>query len=126
MSRILVVEDENNILKSVEYCLEQAGYIVVTAQDGLSGIQIALETKPDLILLDLILPKMNGYLVCETLKSEESTSSIPIVVMSAKAEEEDFQKARVQGADDYLVKPFTPDELRKKVKEKIEIRENLT
>ena len=119
MKTVLVVDDENNICKSIEFCLEQAGYSVITAQDGLSGIQIALEIKPDLILLDLVLPKMNGYLVCEALKSEESTRSIPIVIMSAKAEEEDIEKARRNGADDYMVKPFTPDELRKKVKEKL-------
>lgn len=119
MKTILVVEDDNNIRRSIEFCLEQAGYSVITAQDGLSGMQIALETIPDLILLDLILPKMNGYLVCEALKSEESTSSIPIVIMSAKAEEEDIEKSRIHGADDYMVKPFTPGELRKKVEEKL-------
>jgi len=119
MKTVLVVEDENNIRKSIGLCLEQAGYSVITAQDGLVGMQLALEAKPDLILLDLILPKMNGYLVCEALKSEESTSSIPIVIMSAKAEEEDIEKAIIHGADDYMVKPFTPDELRKKVKEKL-------
>jgi len=119
MKTVLVIEDENNILKSIEFCMEQAGYSVVAAQDGLSGMQKALEIKPDLILLDLVLPKMNGYLVCEALKNEESTNSIPIVIMSAKAEEEDIEKARSHGANDYLVKPFTPDELRKKVKEKL-------
>jgi DNA-binding response OmpR family regulator len=119
MKTVLVIDDESNIRKSIEFCLEQAGYSVVIAQDGLSGMQKALETKPDLILLDLVLPKMNGYLVCEALKSEESTSSIPLVIMSAKAEEEDIEKARMHGADDYMVKPFTPDELRKKVKEKL-------
>jgi len=119
MKTVLVVDDENNIRKSIEFCLEQAGYSVVTAQDGLSGMQEALETNPDLILLDLILPKMNGYLVCEALKSEESTRLIPIVIMSAKAQEEDIQKAMMHGADDYIIKPFTPNELRIKVKEKL-------
>jgi DNA-binding response OmpR family regulator len=119
MKTILVVDDENNIRKSIEFCLEQAGYSIITSQDGLTGMQLALESKPDLILLDLVLPKMNGNLVCEALKSEESTSSIPIIIMSAKAEEEDIEKARMHGADDYLVKPFTPNELRKKVKEKL-------
>lgn len=113
----MVIDDENNIRLSVEICLEQAGYSVMTAKDGLSGIQMAMEAHPNLILLDLILPKMNGYLICEALKSEETTSDIPIVIMSAKAEEEDIKKAKELGADAYIVKPFTPEELRNKVRE---------
>lgn len=117
MDTILVIEDECNIRLSVEICLEQAGYKVLMAQDGLTGLQKALEIHPNLILLDLILPRMNGYLLCEALKNEESTRYIPVVIMSAKTEDEDIKKAKEAGADGYIIKPFTPTELRKKIKE---------
>lgn len=117
MKKILVIEDENNIRFSVTICLEQAGYIVVMAEDGLVGLQKALEVHPDLILLDLILPKMNGHLLCEALKNEEATRYIPVVIMSAKTEDDDIRKAKEAGADDYIIKPFTPSELRNRIKE---------
>lgn len=117
MDTILVIEDECNIRLSVEICLEQAGFKVMMAQDGLTGLQKALEVHPNLILLDIILPKMNGYLLCEALKNEESTRYIPVVIMSAKTEEDDIKKALAAGADGYLIKPFTPIDLRNKIKE---------
>lgn len=116
MQSILVIEDEQNIRLSISICLEQAGYKVMAARDGLEGIQTAIGARPDLILLDLILPKMNGYLICEALKSQEATRSIPILVMSAKAEEEDIHKAKMLGADGYIIKPFSPGELRNRIK----------
>ena len=120
MKTILIIDDEQNIRFSVEICLSQAGYKVMTAEDGLTGLQMALEDHPDLILLDILLPKMNGMMVCEVIKNEQITKSIPILVMSAKAEEDDIKRAQSAGADDYLIKPFSPEELRKKVKSILE------
>jgi DNA-binding response OmpR family regulator len=114
--KILVVEDERNILLTIRMCLEQAGYEVVMAEDGITAIQKALDSHPDLILLDLIIPKMNGYLVCEAIKQEESTRDIPVMVISARAQEEDIKQAKDLGTVDYIVKPFSPEELRNKIK----------
>ena len=120
MKTILIIEDENNIRLSVTICLEQTGYLVEAAEDGLVGLQKALELRPDIILLDLVLPKMNGHLLCEALKNEESTRYIPVIIMSAKTEDDDIRRAKEAGADDYIMKPFTPSELRNKLKEYLE------
>jgi DNA-binding response OmpR family regulator len=119
MEKILLVEDNKNITLSVMMCLENAGYEVVVVENGIKAVDRALSQKPDLILLDILIPKMNGYLVCEALRDEEKTKEVPIVMLSAKAEEEDIKKARKLGADDYLVKPFEPKELLIIVKENI-------
>lgn len=119
MKKVLIVEDEPNILLAVKMCMEQAGYEVITAQDGITAVQEAIDNHPDLILLDIVIPKMNGYLVCEALKQEESTRNIPVVVISARAQEEDIVRAKSIGAVDYIVKPFSPEELRSKVQKVI-------
>lgn len=119
MKKILVIDDVRNIRLTVSLCLEQAGYEVLQASDGLNGLQLALEQLPDIVILDIILPKMNGYLVCEALKSEKATSNIPVIIISAKAENEDISRAREAGADDYIIKPFSPEALRKMIKKYI-------
>ncbi|SKA08087.1 response regulator transcription factor [Selenihalanaerobacter shriftii] len=120
MSQILLVEDEKNIILATKMCLEGAGYDVLVVKDGLTAIDTAFNYKPDLILLDILIPKMNGYLVCEALRQDERTKKLPIVMLSAKAEEEDIKKAMKLGANDYLVKPFEPKELLSKIKDNIE------
>ncbi|SDC29592.1 Response regulator receiver domain-containing protein [Candidatus Frackibacter sp. WG11] len=119
MGRILLVEDTKNIILSVKMCLEGAGYEVAVVEDGVTAVDRALRQKPDLVLLDILIPKMNGYLVCEALREDDKTKDIPIVMLSAKAEEKDIKKAMKLGADDYLVKPFEPSELLDKVVENI-------
>jgi len=116
MNRILIVEDEPNILKAIEICMLQAGYEVLIARNGVEAIEKAIDNRPDLILLGLILPKMNGYLVCEALREEDSTKDIPVIIISARAQEEDIKRAKNLGAAEYIIKPFSPDELRNKVK----------
>lgn len=116
VKRILVAEDEKNVRLTVELCLEGAGYEVICAGDGIRALQMAKEGKPDLILLDLVLPGMSGFLVLEALRSEPSSRDTPVVIISARAQDDDIRKARQLGANDYLVKPFTPDSLLRVVK----------
>lgn len=112
MSRkILLVEDENNIILAVKLCLKTYGFEVLLAEDGIKAVETALKELPGLVLLDILIPKLNGFLVCEALKENELTKDIPIIMMSAKAQEEDIKKARTCGAAEYLVKPFKPEEL---------------
>ncbi|MCF8008400.1 MAG: response regulator [Halanaerobiales bacterium] len=116
MHKILVIEDNKNILKVVSLLLKNSGYDLKTETDGVSGVETALEWEPNLILLDLKLPKMNGFLVCETLRKNEKTADLKIIIMSAKAEEEDIKKAYNLGADEYLTKPVDPNHLLKVIK----------
>ncbi|MFW5995651.1 MAG: response regulator [Halanaerobiaceae bacterium] len=113
---VLVVDDAKNILMVLEMSLKNAGYRVFTARDGVSGLQLAQEEKPDLILLDILLPKMNGFLVFEALQEEPETENIPVVFLSARAEKEDLDKAISMGAVDYLVKPVNQEEFLSTVK----------
>ena len=109
--KILLVEDEKNIILGVRTCLDAVGYEVEIAENGELAMEAIERSHPNLILLDLMLPKFDGFEVLETLKSKPETSSIPIVVLTAKAEEEDRQKALGLGADAYMTKPFRPQEL---------------
>lgn len=113
---ILVVEDEKNILELVKYNLEQEGYRVLTAGRGDSGLEMALKQKPDLVILDLMLPEMDGIEVCKTLRQNEKTFFIPIIMLTAKSQEADRVLGLELGADDYVSKPFSPRELIARVK----------
>lgn len=108
---VLVIEDDEHITLAIRMCLERAGYRVETAMDGVDGIEKAFSRRPSLILLDLVLPKMNGHLVLKTLRQDVRTVSIPVVVVSAAAEKSQVESAMDEGAREYLIKPFTPDEL---------------
>ena len=115
---ILFVEDNPAIQKTFGEILTQEGYQVISAADGEVGISLAKKEKPDLILLDLILPKKDGFEVLKELKAEEQTKEIPVIVLSVLEGSEDIQKAIETGANSYLVKSdYTPEELIKKVKE---------
>lgn len=109
--RILVVEDEAHIANAICICLERHGFQVSVASDGVSAVDKAFAEKPDLVLLDLRLPKMSGHLVLQAIREDERTSSIPVVVVSAASEESERDTALAEGADEYLVKPFTPKDL---------------
>jgi len=113
---ILVVEDESNILELVKYNLEEADYRVITASRGDTGLEQARKNKLDLIVLDLMLPGMNGIEITKTLKQNEKTSHIPIIILTAKAQEADKIVGLELGADDYMTKPFSPRELVARVK----------
>ncbi len=109
--KILLADDAKNIVLVLKMSLEKAGYDVIIARDGLSALELAQTEDPDLILLDILMPKMNGFLVIEALKDDPVTSEIPVVFISAKSEEKDLERARSLGASDYLVKPIKQEEL---------------
>ncbi|MGM0500783.1 MAG: response regulator transcription factor, partial [Bacillota bacterium] len=111
MSKILVVDDEKNIRLVVGKSLEKAGFDVVYAVDGVEAVDQANKFNPDLMLLDLRLPKMNGYLVLEALKGDTPTEDIPVIILSALSAEDDVQKAISLGAEDFLVKPISQSDL---------------
>jgi len=106
--RILVVEDENDILDVIRYNLEKEKYQVITATTGEEAVEKAQEMHPDLILLDLMLPEMDGFDVCRVLKADRNLKSVPIMMVTAKGEETDVITGLELGAEDYITKPFSP------------------
>ncbi|MBU1070198.1 response regulator [Myxococcota bacterium] len=106
---ILVIDDSPTIIKVVELVLTKAGFKVQTTQDGETGIALAKQIKPNLILLDFVMPKMNGYQVCKELSQDEELKSIPVVLMSAKGEQVGERFVKVMGIVDYITKPFSPE-----------------
>jgi DNA-binding response OmpR family regulator len=104
--RVLLVDDEPAILKTVSKRLEVAGFEVLTSSDGKSALMKVRESMPDLIVLDVMLPGLGGYEVCKLLKENKQTAHIPIIMLSAKGQEEDYWKGMSAGADAYLTKPF--------------------
>ena len=109
--RILVIEDEPDIREILEYALEREGFDVTLAADGQSGLQQIRKRAPELLVLDLMLPGMDGLEICRRLKSEPATASIPVVMVTAKDDESDIVLGLGLGADDYIAKPFSPKEL---------------
>jgi len=108
---ILVIEDEEDVADLVRYHLRKAKYRVVISADGADGAKLAVSEKPDAIVLDVMLPKLNGFEVTKRLRSDARTAGIPILILSAKGETENRIKGLEFGADDYLPKPFSPKEL---------------
>jgi len=113
---ILCIEDEIDIQEIIAYNLGKAGYMVTLAGDGVEGLKLAQTHIPDLILLDIMLPNLNGMQVCERLKADAKTQAIPIIMLSARSEEADVIGGLTQGADDYMTKPFSQAELLARIK----------
>jgi CheY-like chemotaxis protein len=111
VKKILLVEDEKNIILGVTICLRSAGLDVEVAEDGAEALKMVNASKPDLVLLDLVMPRLNGLDALKTMKENEQTRDIPVIVLSARAQEEDIRRAIDLGADGYMAKPFRPDEL---------------
>lgn len=116
-AKILVVEDEKNIVLSLRMLLEKRGYEVAVADSGLRAMELVYEFRPDVVLLDLVIPKMDGYMVCEAIKSEGETRGIKVVIISAKSDKDSIDRAYSLGADDYIVKPFTPEQVLSKIQQ---------
>jgi len=113
---ILIVEDEKDILNLIEWHLRAEEYCVLKTKDGIKGLNLAVEQLPDLIILDLMLPGMDGLQICKALKKNAKTENIPVVMLTAKGEEIDRIVGLELGADDYMVKPFSPRELTLRVR----------
>jgi len=115
--KILIVDDEAQLVEMVKMRLEASGYEIISAHDGQEGLDKAKKEKPDLIILDLMLPKIDGYKVCRMLKFDEKYKKIPIILFSARAQEEDKKMGEEVGADTYITKPFDPKVLLGKIQE---------
>ena len=115
--RILIIEDTEDVVMLVKMYLESHCYEVLTAYDGQEGLEKAKTEKPDLIILDLMLPRINGYKVCGLLKNDARYTKIPVILFTAKAQEKDKQLGKEVGADAYITKPFEPEILLAKIKE---------
>ena len=116
--KILLIDDEPNIIFMLSHRLKQSGYEVVTGNDGQEALDLARKEIPNLIILDLLLPKMNGFTVCGLLKRDKKFFHIPIIMLTARAQESDRRQGEEAGADAYVKKPFKSEEL-------LEVIENL-
>lgn len=115
--RVLIADDEPNIVTSLEFLMEQAGYETQVAANGQEALDLATSFRPDLVLLDVMVPIRSGYEVCQRLKSDPATHGIKIVMVSAKGRDVEVAKALELGADAYITKPFSTRELVAKVRE---------
>lgn len=110
-ARILIVDDEPNIVLSLEFLMEQAGFEVAVAEDGEAALAQLAAFRPDLVLLDIMLPRLNGYEVCQRIRADPDWSGIKVVMLSAKGRELEVSKGLALGADAYVTKPFSTREL---------------
>jgi len=109
--RVLLIEDDPSAVRLVSYTLEQEGYEVLTAMNGLEGLNKVREEAPDLLVLDVMLPGLDGFEVCRRLRADEKTAGLPVLMLSAKEQEIDKTTGIKVGADDYLAKPADPSEI---------------
>jgi len=112
---ILIADDDEDIRHLIAFRLERSGYTVVSARDGAEALQLAREHVPDLAVLDVRMPKLDGYEVTRALRADEATRRMPIILLTAKVQDGDVQRGFDAGADDYVRKPFSPQELRSRV-----------
>ena len=112
---VLAADDDDDVLALVTFRLERSGYTVLQAHDGEEALGLALEQKPDLAVLDVMMPKLDGFELTRRLRSEEATRRMPIILLTARAQDADVQSGFAAGADDYIRKPFSPQELRARV-----------
>lgn len=111
--KILIVDDEPNLLTAIKHSLEQDGYQVTTASDGQEALRIFYSERPDLLILDIMMPEMDGWQVCQRIRE---MSDVPIIMLTAKAEKADIMKGFALGIDDYITKPFYLEELLARVR----------
>ncbi len=114
---ILIADDEPNILLSLEFLMKRAGYLVHKASDGQAALDAIEQHTPDLVLLDVMMPKKTGYEVCQTIRADPRWSNIKVVLLTAKGRDVDREKGLALGADDYITKPFATQDIVEKVKE---------
>ncbi len=117
MARILVAEDEQDIRELIAFTLRFAGFDVVLATNGAEAVELAEAQPPDLVILDVRMPKMSGYEACRRLKENPRTATVPVVFLSAKGQDAEIQQGLASGAEEYILKPFAPDELIQQVRD---------
>lgn len=117
MANILVAEDERDIRELINFTLSFAGHTITQAKNGEEAVELAQQIKPDLIMLDVRMPKMTGYEACRQLKTIDAVKAIPVVFLSAKGQEAEVKTGIDAGAIDYILKPFAPDELTQRLTE---------
>jgi DNA-binding response OmpR family regulator len=115
MTKILIAEDERDIRELITFTLKFAGYEVITTTNGEEAVQAALVENPDLILLDVRMPKMTGYEACKVIKAEAALAEVPVAFLSAKGQDGEIQEGLEAGAVEYILKPFAPDDLTQRV-----------
>jgi len=116
MAKILIAEDERDIRDLIAFTLRFAGHEVFSAANGEEAVDLTSKMNPDLILMDVRMPRMTGYEACKTIKAKPELKNIPIVFLSAKGQESEIQQGLDAGAEEYLLKPFAPDQLTKRVR----------
>ncbi len=119
MAKILIVEDDPTTVQLIEFLLKKNNFEVLIAYNGVEALQIIKKEKPDLILMDVMMPKMDGIEAIEKLQEDETTRDIPIVILSALGQEMDVMRGLQAGAASYIVKPFSPSELLEEIKAKL-------
>jgi DNA-binding response OmpR family regulator len=112
---VLAADDDEDILELIVFRLEHSGYTVLQARDGAEALELAQTSRPDLAVLDVMMPKMDGYELTRRLREHEATSRMPIILLTARTQEADIQRGFDAGVDDYIRKPFSPQELRSRV-----------
>lgn len=116
MAKIVIVEDEPDIRELIAFTLRFAGYEVITGNNGEEGYQLTKAERPDLVMLDVRMPKLTGYEACKRIKAEPELVDIPVIFLSAKGQENEIEQGLAAGAEEYLLKPFAPDQLVDRVK----------
>ncbi len=117
VQKILVVDDEPNIVLSLEFLMKQAGFQVRTAADGEAALEAMADDRPDLVLLDVMMPRKDGYEVCQAIRENPAWREVRIIMLTAKGREVEREKGLALGADDYIIKPFATQEVVEKVQE---------
>ena len=112
---VLAADDDEDILELIVFRLERSGYTVLQAHDGAEALELARTTQPDLAVLDVMMPMMDGFELTRRLRKDEATSKMPIILLTSRGQEADIQRGFDAGADDYIRKPFSPEELRSRV-----------
>ena len=119
---VLVADDDDDILQLLAFRLERAGYEIVQAQNGKQALSLALELLPALAVLDVMMPELDGYEVTRELRTNEATSSMPIILLTARAQTQDAARGLAVGADDYVKKPFDAGDLRERIERLLRLR----
>jgi PleD family two-component response regulator len=119
--KVLVADDDKNVINIIRYSLDSDQFEVLEAANGKEALGMVFARSPDILILDIMIPEMDGYMVCEELRKHDSTKNLPIIILSAKTSVEDKVKAMGLGIDDYMIKPFDPRELEARIKMRLKL-----